>query len=177
MLLLHFVNRYTQYTPYQPEIAQGRLESLLNYQTMVSEMTGLDVANASLLDEGTAAAEAIALCARLIQNIEYDTTMHLYRRTFVYSIQLLSFYLCRANRRKKFLVSDRMHPQTISCVLTRSSAMGFDVQVVDLNGLTHNSLDQSVSAIMFQYPDTDGSVSDPRPMIDQVHSVGVCIHL
>jgi len=130
---------YTQYTPYQAEIAQGRLESLLNYQTLIAELTALDVSNASLLDEGTAAAEAISMCSRV-------------------------------NKRKTFLVSDRLHPQTIACVQTRAEAIGLKVHVVNLNEV--NEVDKSVSAIMFQYPDTDGNIHDLQSLIDKTHAAG-----
>jgi glycine dehydrogenase len=92
---------YTQYTPYQPEISQGRLEALLNYQTMVSDLTALDVANASLLDEGTAAAEAMAMCRSQVANNELDT----------------------------FVIDDLVHPQTIAVVKTRAESMGIKVVV------------------------------------------------
>src|SRR5216684_6398567 len=90
---------YTQYTPYQPEISQGRLEALLNYQTMVSDLTGLEVANASLLDESTAAAEAMTM-----------------------------FHGLKAGR-NVFFVSAACHPQTIEVVKTRAGALGIEVVV------------------------------------------------
>jgi len=93
---------YTQYTPYQPEISQGRLEALLNFQTMVADLTGLPLANASLLDEATAAAEAMSMCH------------------------------ARANRKRSaFFVSARCHPQTLSVVRTRARALGWEVVVGD----------------------------------------------
>jgi glycine dehydrogenase len=93
---------YTQYTPYQPEIAQGRLEALLNFQTMVTDLTGLEIANASLLDEGTAAAEAMSM----------------------------SYGLCKSEA-KAFWVSADCHPQTIAVVQTRAKALGIEVVLGD----------------------------------------------
>lgn len=91
---------YTAYTPYQPEISQGRLESLLNYQQMVMDLTGMEIANASLLDEATAAAEAMALCHR-----------------------------AGKSKSKVFFVADDVHPQTIEVVKTRAGFLGFEVQI------------------------------------------------
>ncbi|RDE24910.1 glycine dehydrogenase (aminomethyl-transferring) [Motiliproteus coralliicola] len=97
---------YTAYTPYQPEIAQGRLEALLNFQQMVMDLTGMDLANASLLDEATAAAEAMALCKR-----------------------------ANRKKSNLFLVDDQVHPQTIDVVKTRAEYFGFEVMVGDLDSL------------------------------------------
>src|SRR5882762_128883 len=90
---------YTAYTPYQAELAQGRLEALLNFQTMVTDLTALDIANASLLDEATAAAEAVALCHAVVAG------------------------------RKTFFVADNCHPQTIEVVRTRAKPLGIEVKI------------------------------------------------
>ncbi|MEE8104612.1 MAG: aminomethyl-transferring glycine dehydrogenase [Planctomycetota bacterium] len=130
---------YTQYTPYQAEISQGRLETLLNYQTMISDLTGMDLANASMLDEGTAAAEAMALC--LAVN--------------------------RKNKSETFLVSADCHPQTIEIVRTRAAAVGINIVVGDAEA--HDFDAQPVFAALLQYPTTDGRVRDYRGFVEKAH--------
>jgi len=137
---------YTAYTPYQAEIAQGRLEALINFQTMVSDLTGMELANASLLDEGTAAAEAMS--------------MFLGQR--------------KGAKRKSahtFFVSNLCHPQTIDVLQTRANPIGVNIEVGD-----HKSLDVTnpeLFGILLQYPATDGSVEDYSDLIAACHENNV----
>ena len=140
---------YTQYTPYQPEISQGRLEALLNYQTMVSDLTGLEIANASLLDEGTAAAEAMSM----------------------------SYGLCKskaAKAAKRFWVSSACHPQTIEVIKTRSHPLNIEVVIGD-----HQEVNMAENGPFFgallQYPATDGAIFDYTDFIEQAHAAGTLI--
>ncbi|KAI8313955.1 putative glycine dehydrogenase [Colletotrichum sp. SAR11_240] len=144
---------YTSYTPYQPEISQGRLESLLNYQTMVSDLTGLPISNASLLDEGTAAAEAMTLSMNALSS-------------------------SRAKRPgKTFVVSDLVHPQSISVLRSRAQGFGINVEVVDISSAEEKikALGQDLVGVMVQYPDTKGKVEDFKGLSDLVHSQGALL--
>jgi glycine dehydrogenase len=133
---------YTAYTPYQPEISQGRLEALLNFQTLVGDLTGLPTANASLLDEGTAAAEAMTLVRR-----------------------------GNKKATGPFVVDANALPQTIAVLETRAHAMGIPVVVADLTGgLPADVADPC--GVLVQYPGADGAVLDPRPLVEAVHAAG-----
>jgi glycine dehydrogenase len=129
---------YTAYTPYQAEIAQGRLEALINFQTMVTDLTGMELANASLLDEGTAAAEAMSM-----------------------------FFDSRAGSKRKtadtIFVSDLCHPQTISVLESRAEPLGIKVKTGKYEDLDVTS--ENLFAVLLQYPGTDGSVIDYRSFI------------
>lgn len=130
---------YTQYTPYQPEIAQGRLEALLNFQTVISDLTGMEIANASLLDEGTAAAEAMTLCQRAMP---------------------------RSSKANTFFVSELCHPQTIAIVQTRAEPLGYNVVVGDHNSYDFS---QPTFGVLLQYPATNGDLYDYAPFIQKAH--------
>jgi glycine dehydrogenase len=134
---------YTQYTPYQPEIAQGRLEALLNYQTMVADLTGLPLANASMLDEGTAAAEAMTMCHRIV-NRETD------------------------DEKNGFFVADNCHPQTIAILKTRAEPLGITLHIESAEKA--DAVAQDLFGVLLQYPATDGSVHDYRRLIERAHA-------
>jgi glycine dehydrogenase len=133
---------YTQYTPYQAEIAQGRLEALLNFQTMVMDLTGLEVANASLLDEGTAAAEAMGL----------------------------ALHVKGEEKAGAFFVSEVCHPQTIDVVRTRAQPLGVEVVVGDHRTVDLGA--KKYFGALVQYPATDGVVHDYRAFGEKVHAAG-----
>jgi len=135
---------YTQYTPYQAEIAQGRLESLLNYQTMVSDLTGLPIANASLLDESTAAAEAMTMFFNALNKSDAIT-------------------------RPRFFVDAATFPQTVDLLRTRAVPVGIEIVVGDYK---KDSIDDSYFGALIQYPNNIGSIEDYRNFIQHVHQHG-----
>ncbi|MGW2344589.1 aminomethyl-transferring glycine dehydrogenase [Streptomyces sp. NPDC001661] len=138
---------YTAYTPYQPEISQGRLEALLNFQTMVAELTGLPTSGSSLLDEGTAAAEAMALSRRVgkVKNGVY-------------------------------VVDADALPQTIAVIETRAEPTGVEIVVADLSeGIPAEVAERGVVGLLVQYPGASGAVRDIKPVIDQAHELGAIV--
>jgi len=134
---------YTQYTPYQPEISQGRLESLVNFQTMVTDLTGLPIANASLLDEGTAAAEAMIMC--------WQSTR---------------------KGRNTFVVDENCHPQTIACVQMRAESFNINVVVGKVDDAMLEKHGKDITGVLIQYPDTRGNVADYEQLAKAVHTAG-----
>jgi glycine dehydrogenase len=141
---------YTQYTPYQAEISQGRLEALLNFQTLIADLTGLPLAGASLLDEATAAAEAMAMCVNIAGGHEVPRT---------------------------FLVDQGCHPQTVAVVRTRAEALG--VHVVTVDALAPLPPDEAapVCGLLLQYPSSAGTLTDWRETIERAHAAGAQVVL
>ena len=142
---------YTSYTPYQPEIAQGRLESLLNFQTMVSDLTALSISNASVLDEPTAAAEAMTLSLNALP----------------------------ASRQKRpaktFVVSHLCHPQTKAVLQSRADGFGITISEIDIladGGKKVRDMGDDLIGVLAQYPDTEGGVEDFQGLSDMIHELG-----
>ena len=140
---------YTQYTPYQAEISQGRLEGLLTFQTMVTDLTGMEVANASMLDEATAAAEAMAICVAAAPAGGNEV----------------------GGKRLRFVVASDCHPQTIAVVKTRAAPLGITVVVADAEKIGA-LCDAATCGVLLQNPGTDGLVRDLRAVIAAVKGTG-----
>ena len=136
---------YTAYTPYQPEISQGRLEALFAFQTAVTDLTALDIANASMLDEGTAAAEAMTLAHRSYKGSD-DAV---------------------------FLVDKNVHPQTLAVIETRANPLGLNVQTFDVTKYSEVSGD--VFGVLVQYPNTFGAVIDHHDLAKWAHDKGAVV--
>ena len=133
---------YTAYTPYQAEVSQGRLEALLNFQQMVMDLTGMELANASLLDEATAAAEAMAMARRVSKS-----------------------------KSTRFFVDADCHPQTIAVVRTRAAPLGIDVVVGDPHeAFGDEGSGGDVFGVLIQYPGSSGALRDPTPIVERVHA-------
>lgn len=145
---------YTSYTPYQAEVSQGRLESLLNFQTMVTDLTALPIANASVLDEATAAAEAMTLAMNALP-------------------------VARQKREgKTFVVSHLCHPQTIAVLESRSTGFNIKIKVGDLFSDDHKLVkDQGddLIGVLAQYPDTEGGVLPLQSLADTAHGLGATL--
>ena len=133
---------YTSYTPYQPEVAQGRLEMLLNFQQVITDLTGMDIANASLLDESTAAAEAVGLC----QRIDKNNSDHIF-------------------------VSNDCNPQTIDLIKTRTEPFGLKLLIGNQKDFL-SSVNEELICGVLPYPGTLGDIIDPSEAISQIHKKG-----
>jgi glycine dehydrogenase len=133
---------YTSYTPYQPEVAQGRLEMLLNFQQVITDLTGMDIANASLLDESTAAAEAVGLC----QRIDKNDSDHVF-------------------------VSNDCNPQTIDLIKTRTEPFGLKLLIGNQKDYLSGINEKLICGVL-PYPGTLGDIIDPSEAISQIHKKG-----
>ena len=133
---------YTSYTPYQAEISQGRLEALLNFQTMVCSLTGMEIANASLLDEATAGAEAMIMMANLRS-----------RKMMKDGVNTV-------------IADEKMWPQTLDVLKTRALPLGFELKIQSLENL---ELDESVFGVLVQYPNSDGEIPDYSALVEKAH--------
>ncbi len=140
---------YTAYTPYQAEISQGRMEALINFQTMVCDLTGMPIANASMLDEATAAAEAMTLAKRSVKS-----------------------------KSNVFIVSGDCHPQTIEVIQTRAKPLGIEVRISSVTETVPQLMTTGdYFGVLVQYPATTGSIHDLRPLAGQAHvdNAALCV--